>query len=43
MAQWVREKVKELVDSHQIPPLPDKTVTTLDKLRRQGEEELTGK
>jgi hypothetical protein len=43
MAQRVRERVKELVEGHQVPPLPDKTVATLGKLRRQGEEELTGR
>jgi trimethylamine--corrinoid protein Co-methyltransferase len=43
MAQRVREKVKELVESHEIPPLPDKTVAALEELKRQGEKELTGK
>jgi trimethylamine--corrinoid protein Co-methyltransferase len=43
MAQRVPEKVREIVETHEVPPLPDETVAALEKLRRQGEEELTGK
>lgn len=42
MAQRVHEKVIELVESHEVPPLPDKTVAALEQLRRQGTEELGG-
>ena len=41
MAQRVREKVREIVENHEVPPLPDETVAALEKLRRRGEEELT--
>ena len=37
----VQERVRELADSHQVPPLPDETLTALDRLKRQGEAELT--
>jgi trimethylamine:corrinoid methyltransferase-like protein len=41
MEQRVGERVRELVESHQVSPLPDKTLTTLDTLKRRGEEELS--
>jgi trimethylamine--corrinoid protein Co-methyltransferase len=41
MAQRVRERVKEIADGHQALPLPDRTVAVLEKLKQQGEEELT--
>jgi trimethylamine--corrinoid protein Co-methyltransferase len=42
MAQRVHERVGELVEGHEVQPLPDRTVAALEKLRRQGEKELTG-
>ncbi len=42
MAQRVREKVREIVEGHEAPPLPDETVAALERLRRRGEKELTG-
>lgn len=41
MGMRVREKVKEILDTHKVPPLPDKTLAALEKLRRAGEKELT--
>jgi trimethylamine--corrinoid protein Co-methyltransferase len=41
MAQRVGERVRELVESHQAPPLPDETLAALARLRREGETELT--
>jgi len=40
MAQRIRERVVEIIESHQVSPLPDKTVAALTKLRQKGEEEL---
>ncbi len=40
MAQRIRERVVEIIESHQVSPLPDKTVAALAKLRQKGEEEL---
>ena len=40
MAQRVHERVVEIIESHQVIPLPDKTVAALAKLRQKGEEEL---
>jgi trimethylamine--corrinoid protein Co-methyltransferase len=41
MAQRVGDRARELVDSHQVPPLPDETVAALADLKRRGEKELT--
>jgi len=40
MAMRVREKVKEILDTHKIAPLPDATLSALEKLKRDGEKEL---
>ena len=41
METRVREKVKEILDTHQALPLPDKTLSALEKLKLDGEKELT--
>jgi trimethylamine--corrinoid protein Co-methyltransferase len=41
MGQRVAERVRELVESHQVPTLPDDTRAALERLRRKGEAELT--
>ena len=41
MALRVQEKVKEILDTHKVPPLPDKTLSALEKLKIDGEKELT--
>jgi trimethylamine--corrinoid protein Co-methyltransferase len=41
MGVRVQEKVKNILDTHKIPPLPDSTLSTLAKLRLGGEKELT--
>jgi trimethylamine--corrinoid protein Co-methyltransferase len=43
MSMRVRAKVKELLETHKLPPLPDKTLAALEKLKRDGEKELTAK
>jgi trimethylamine--corrinoid protein Co-methyltransferase len=43
MAQRVRERVRELVESHEVSPLPDVTVAALEQFKRKGEEALTGR
>ncbi len=40
MAQRIREKVSGLVESHEVPPLPDKILAALAELKQQGEVEL---
>jgi trimethylamine--corrinoid protein Co-methyltransferase len=42
MAQRIREKVIGLVESHEVPPLPDQTLAALAKLKQRGEAELAG-
>jgi trimethylamine--corrinoid protein Co-methyltransferase len=41
MAQRVRERLHDLIDSHQVRPLPDQTLVALDRLKRAGEAKLT--
>jgi hypothetical protein len=41
MAQRVQERVRELLESHAVAPLPDTTLSALERLKRVGEEELT--
>ena len=41
MAQRVGERVRTIVESHQAPSLPDRTLEALEKLKRDGEAELT--
>ena len=43
MAQRVGERVRELVEGHQVAPLPDGTLATLERLRQNGEAELAKK
>ena len=43
LAQRVGERARELAENHEVPPLPDKTLATLEKLRREGEVELTNR
>jgi trimethylamine--corrinoid protein Co-methyltransferase len=40
MAQRVGERVRTIVESHQAPSLPDRTLEALEKLKRDGEAEL---
>jgi trimethylamine--corrinoid protein Co-methyltransferase len=42
MGQRVAEGVREIVDSHQVPPLPGDTLAALERLKLKGEAELTG-
>ena len=41
MSQRVAEKVRNIIDTHKVPPLPDKTLAALEKLKISGEKELT--
>ena len=41
MEARVKEKVKEILDTHNVPSLPDKTLAALEKLKNKGEKELT--
>jgi trimethylamine--corrinoid protein Co-methyltransferase len=37
----VREKIRKIAETHQAPPLPDKTLTALAEIKARGEKELT--
>jgi len=41
MAQRIREQVVDIIESHEVPPLPDQTVAALTRLKQKGEEELS--
>lgn len=40
MGQRVTERVREIVDTHHPTPLPDQTLSALERLRKAGEKEL---
>jgi trimethylamine--corrinoid protein Co-methyltransferase len=40
MARRIEEKVREIIESHQVPSLPDKTVAALARLKEKGQKEL---
>jgi len=40
MARRIQDKVREIIETHQAPPLSDKTVDALDRIVRQAEDEL---
>ena len=40
MGVRVQEKVKEILETHQAPSLPDNTLSALEKLKLDGEKEL---
>lgn len=40
MAARIQEKLEDIVKNHEAPPLPDKTLAALKKIRQKGEKEL---
>jgi trimethylamine--corrinoid protein Co-methyltransferase len=42
MASRIQEKLQSIVESHQVPPLPDKTLASLERIRKTGVKELAG-
>ncbi len=43
MYQRIQEKLKDIIENHKVPPLPDKTLAALQAIKQRGEKELTGK
>jgi trimethylamine--corrinoid protein Co-methyltransferase len=41
MSTRVKDRVKEILETHKVPSLPDKTLSALKKLKTKGEKELT--
>jgi trimethylamine--corrinoid protein Co-methyltransferase len=41
--QRIQEKIKDILDNHPVPPLPDKTLAALKDIKQRGEKELTAK
>ena len=42
MSQRIRDKVQKIIETHKVPPLPDKIVAELETLKIKGEKELIG-
>ncbi len=40
MATRIQEKLEDIIENHQAPPLPDKTLAALSQIKRKGEKEL---
>jgi trimethylamine--corrinoid protein Co-methyltransferase len=40
METRVKESVKDILETHKVPPLPDKTLAALEKLKIKGQKEL---
>ena len=40
MSQRVAERVRDILETHKVPPLADKTLAALEKLKISGEKEL---
>jgi trimethylamine:corrinoid methyltransferase-like protein len=43
MEQRVAERTRKLATGHQVAPLPNNTLAALDRLKREGEAELSKK
>lgn len=41
MSQRIREELRKIVETHEVPPLPDKTLTTLEKIKKARDQEIT--
>jgi len=41
MSQRIQEELARILEHHQVPSLPDKTLAALERIRRKGEAELT--
>jgi len=41
MAARIQEKLNDIVEHHKVSPLPDKTIAALDRIKHNGEKELT--
>ena len=40
-ATRIQEKLKDIIEHHQVPALSDKTLAALDRIKQNGEKELT--
>jgi hypothetical protein len=42
MYQRIQEKLADIIKNHTVPSLPDKILAELQRIKRQGEKELSG-
>jgi trimethylamine--corrinoid protein Co-methyltransferase len=40
MEQRIREKIKEILTTHKVPPLADSTLAAIDRIKTEGEKGL---
>ena len=38
----ITEKLADIIENHTVPSLPDKILAELQRIKRQGEKELSG-
>jgi trimethylamine--corrinoid protein Co-methyltransferase len=43
MYQRIQEKLKDIIENHEVPLLSDKTLAALKEIKQRGQKELTGK
>jgi hypothetical protein len=43
MSQRIQEKLKDIIENHRVPSLPDKTVAALNRIKEKGEKELAAR
>ena len=41
MEQRIREKINNILTTHKVPPLPDSTLKTNERIKTEGEKQLT--
>jgi trimethylamine--corrinoid protein Co-methyltransferase len=40
LAQRARDKIREIIETHQVPPLPDETLSALERIRQKRTDEV---
>jgi trimethylamine--corrinoid protein Co-methyltransferase len=43
MSQRIQEKLRDIIENHRVPSLPDKTVAALNRIKEKGEKELAAR
>ena len=43
ISQRIQERLKDIIENHHVPSLPDKALAALDRIKQKGEKELTAR
>jgi hypothetical protein len=43
MSERIQEKIQDIIENHRVPPLPDKTVAALNRIKEKGEKKLAAR